>query len=414
VTQRIVVVEPISAGNSLVEQAHALGWEVLVASYDQDDRTLCEGTRRLANSIIQVDTNDEQALQIALKEAGRSVPLDGVVPGCEFYVPVVARICAQLGLPGLDPATVDLVRHKAKMRAAVAAAGLDGPPFTSVYTPEEVDQAFTKIEFPAVVKAVESSGSIHVTRVDTLEEARAAVQAVHDDDDLDLGRRLNRETVIEQYVSGDEFSADGFVFDGKVTIAAITRKLLGPEPFFVELGHLTPAALSEETTSAVERYVDGVVRAVNVTSGPFHCELRVSDGKPVLMEIAARLPGDRIVDLIESAVGISLPRAALAAALGVDPAQLGAWYEAECAVAGIRFITAPGLARYDDLEGWGELSLEPWVKEKTVLIGGGEAIGGQTDLRCRIASVRFSADSLEHAMARWAEIGERVVVRAAV
>ncbi len=413
-SRRVIVVEPVSSGNALVLHARALGWEVLVASYDRDDRTLTAEVRSAATQILTVDTNDEAALAAAVKQADQRGQIDGIVAGCEFYVPAVARLAAAHGLPGLDPQTVDLVRHKGMMRAAVAAAGLAGPRFAVIGPQDPIDEACERVGFPAVVKAVESSGSIHVTRVDDLDAARAALRTLRADDSLDLGRALNHEAVVEQYLPGPEFSADGYVVDGTPVVAAVTRKLLGPEPYFVELGHLTPALLDEAERAATAEYAAGVARAVGITAGPFHCELRWSDGRPVLMEIAARLPGDRIPELVELATGAALPTAALAAAVGVHLADVGALRGAAAPAAGIRFLTAGGAGSYDRLDGWRELLGEPWVVSGHVLIAPGEPVATQqADFRCRIAAVVFTAHSPEQARERWDEIGDRVLVRSA-
>ena len=111
------------------------------------------------------------------------------------------------------------------------------------------------------------------------------------DDELEFDRPLDTDAVIEQYVAGPEYSADGYVRDGEIVVAAVTRKLLGPEPRFLEIGHLTPAPLDEASLKEITEYTSAVVEAVDVTVGPFHCELRLSGDGPVLMEIAGRLPG---------------------------------------------------------------------------------------------------------------------------
>jgi biotin carboxylase len=410
---RIVVVEPVSSGNALVTQARALGWEVLVASYDQGDRTLAPVVRSHATEILTVDTADEAALEAILGKAHDSVPLSGIVAGCEFYVDIVARVAATLGLPGLDPATVGLVRNKARMRAAVAGAGLACPRFASVGDLAPVDEACAHVGFPAVVKPVEAAGSIHVRRVDDLDAARAAVAAIRQDMAPALGRQLSRAVIIEQYLPGAEFSADGYVRDGAVHVAAVTRKVLGPEPYFVEIGHVTPATLDDAVTAAISAYTADVVRAVRISAGIFHCELRLSGGRPVLMEIAARVPGDKIVDLVEMSTGTALPTVALAAAVGADPAALGAFRQPTARVAGIRFITAGGLPTYAALGGWEELMARSWVTSGSILIEPGTPVPAQTDSRGRVAAVMFTADSGGQAEARWAEIGELITINGA-
>ncbi|MFI5960783.1 ATP-grasp domain-containing protein [Streptomyces asoensis] len=408
---RVLVVQPAFSANAYVAHAHSLGWDVLVASREGEGRRVADTVRSLATELITVDTNDGAALEAVVVEAHGRSPIHAVVAGGEYYVPAAARLSARLGLPGLDPAAVDQVRHKARMREAVAAAGLDMPVFTVIRRPSDIGGACAHVGFPAVVKPVDSGGSVHVSRVDTVEEVRAAVAAMHAEEGLEFDRPLTTDAILEQYVPGTEYSADGYVHDGQVVVVAVTRKLLGPEPRFLELGHLTPAPLDEATRHELASYASDVVGAVGITTGPFHCELRLSDGRPVLMEIAARLPGDKITELMETATGLVLPGKVLADLTGSDPSAAGAFREPVAKAAGIRFLTASGAGSYARLDGWDELTAEPWVTASHVLVAPGAGIKtDEADYSCRIAAVVFTADSPEEAHERWSEIGDRVRV----
>ncbi|MET9773208.1 ATP-grasp domain-containing protein [Streptomyces sp. NPDC006367] len=409
---RVLLVQPAFSAIAYVTHAHALGWEVVVASHEAGSRVVAEPVRALATEIITVDTNDGDALAAAVDEAHRRAEFDAVVAGGEFYVPAAARLAERLAVAGLDPAGVDRVRYKPAMRRAVADAGLLVPRHTVVRDPAELDEACAYVGFPAVLKPVESGGSIHVSRVDTPQEARAALDVMYADEELEFDRPLDTDALLEQYVAGPEYSADGYVRDGEAVVVAVTRKLLGPEPRFLEIGHLTPAPLDEVTRREITEYAAAVAKAVGITVGPFHCELRLDgDGRPVLMEIAARLPGDRITELMEMSTGLVLPRTVLATATGLDPQELGACREPVAAAAGIRFLTAGGSGTYTRLEGWEELTAEPWVVASQVLIEPGAAVRtDEADYRCRIAVVVFTADSPAQAQERWTEIGDRVRV----
>ncbi|MFD6874992.1 MULTISPECIES: ATP-grasp domain-containing protein [unclassified Streptomyces] len=408
---RVLVVEPASSGGAtLIGVAAEMGLRVVVATADSGDRRLSDAVRAAADSVLTVETNDQAALEAAALELHRAEPFEAVLPGSDIYVTATARVAAALDLPGLPVATVDRVRDKSVMRAAVADAGLRTPRFAQATTDAELRAAAERVGFPCVLKPVACSGSIHVSRADDLGRLTAAFQRLVTDPEPDMGKLHEHRVLVEEYVQGPEFSADGYVLEGgEVTVVALSRTLLGPEPDFVELGHLTPALVDDTTLKSVEAYVGDVVRAVGITSGPFHCELRLAAEGPVLIEIGARLPGDRIVELLRLVTGVSLPRVAVAAALGLDPEAVGAFARPQAESAGIRFFSAAGRSSYRELAGWSDLEALPEVTETSVYFAPDETIPGVQDCRSRLGHALFTADSPQGALDRWQALGDLVV-----
>ncbi|GAA2504931.1 hypothetical protein GCM10010393_41970 [Streptomyces gobitricini] len=52
------------------------------------------------------------------------------------------------------------------------------------------------------------------------------------------------------------------------------------------------------------------IRALGITDGVSHVEMRLVDGRPRLVEVNGRLAGDMVGHLVRLATGIDLPRAA--------------------------------------------------------------------------------------------------------
>jgi biotin carboxylase len=130
-TGRVLVVEPMSSGAALLRAAHDLGLETVVASFDADDRRLADSVRQDVDTLVAVDTNDEAALLRTVSRLHEDGAFAAILPGFEFYVPVVARIAARLGLAGLAEESVVQVRDKTSMRRRIEAAGLRVPRYAS-------------------------------------------------------------------------------------------------------------------------------------------------------------------------------------------------------------------------------------------------------------------------------------------
>lgn len=360
----IGIVEPSSSGLELLLEARKMGFGVLVFSADQGDRVVPPMFREMVDEWCLVDTNDEEALYRAVKSVRQKYSLAALVPGFEYYVAMVSRISVGLGFVALSPDAAACVRQKSKMRRRLAACGVRIPSFFVVQSAEELEEAAAHVGFPAVAKADDLSGSVHVSKVEDREALVSAYGMYKTDSWKDLGHTSSGLFLLEEYISGSELSIEGFLdASGQAVILSMTQKLLGPEPAFVELGHIVEAELEEEEVLQIRRYIIEVLQALELTMGIFHAELRLGEKGPVLIELGARLPGDKIVELVRWTKGASLPRAMLQSFLGESPDP---WVDSpQAAFAGIRFLA-------------------PDLRGPCALLGVSEVMGMDGVLRCEI------------------------------
>lgn len=397
--KRILIIEPMTSAVSLISAARQLGMGTAVTSYDRGDRRLPSDIRAQVDSLVRVDPNDEAALISAAIRLHNDAPVSAVLPGIEFYVGTAARVAHALGLPGLPVGSVEALRNKAIMRDRITAARLRSPAYATASSEAELLDAAARIGFPAVLKPVASAGSIHVSKVSCPDSLLAAYRAMAADGRPDdVGVRLDGCVLLEKYLAGPEVSVEGFVKDSQVVVVSVTRKLLGPEPHFVEVGHIVEYDLPAATRTAITRYVTDVCRALGLTMGPYHCELRLVQGEPALVEIGARLPGGRICTLVEWVTGASLSRIMLAAYTGgaIDYPSTAA---STAICAGIYNITARQLDKVTRISGLDRLKEQSFIRDIEMYVGPGDEVPPYGDFRCRLGHVTFAADSYMEALA---------------
>jgi hypothetical protein len=109
---------------------------------------------------------------------------------------------------------------------------------------------------------------------------------------------------------------------------------------------VVPAPLDIVTARRITDYVVAVVLALGVSIGPFHAEVRFGERGPLLMEVAARLPGDEIPRLVQFACGFDLCAAMICAYLGEPVSARPLTFHT---VAGIGYFLRPGLKCYRDV-----------------------------------------------------------------
>jgi S-sulfo-L-cysteine synthase (3-phospho-L-serine-dependent) len=177
---------------------------------------------------------------------------------------------------------------------------------------------------------VTGSGSVGVRLCATAAEVFAAAAAVlgHDESVRSLPRQ--DAVLVEAYADGREYSVE--LLHG--TPVGVTRKHLGPEPYFVETGHDFPAPLAAAARGQLERTAVAALAALGLSWGAAHVELRLTPAGPVLIEVNPRLAGGMIPQLISEALGIDVIAQLVAAAAGrPGPARPG-----RNAAAAIRFL----------------------------------------------------------------------------
>lgn len=393
----VLIVAPASAGQLYPEAAHRLGMRTTVITAEGDLTTLPPGVTKFVDEVRLLDTLSTADLRAAALDVHRRHPVDAVVPGFEFSVTAAAEIAAELGVEGIDPADIQVVRDKSAMRARLHTAGVRAPAFVVASSVDEAAAAGDTVGYPCVIKPTGMLGTIGVRRADSRQDLIDGYQQIVGET-LPMVERLPGSTVVvEQYLHGKEFSAEGYVHNGQSVVLAITEKRLGPEPYFQQYGHFVRPADQVPGHEAVRDYLEMVTKALGMRTGAFHAEYRVSEQGPTLIEIGARMGGDHIAEMVETVTGLSLAQASLAAAAGVPcptPAAPAA------AVAGIHYVTEPSLfgSTYTRLDGWEQARDLPGVTNAQVAIPAGATIPDRADMRSRIAYVMFTANTFEDAL----------------
>ncbi|MCX5395609.1 acetyl-CoA carboxylase biotin carboxylase subunit family protein [Streptomyces sp. NBC_00102] len=261
-----------------------------------------------------VDLSDPVALLAGGRSLAERYDLAGVVTWDEWNLVPTARLAHALGLPSNSVEVMRACRNKAVARTLFARNGVPSAASMRARTLLEAGLATMTLGLPAVLKPAAFAGSIGVIRVDQPEELPAAFAHAS------AGASRSREdtsVLVEEYLDGPEVSVECVTHRGTTTAVAVTRKSLGGAPYFEETGHTVDAA--DPLLPQVAPVAAAAVKALGITDGVQHVELRLVAGKPRLIEVNARLGGDMIGHLVRLATGIDLPRAAADLACGRAP-----------------------------------------------------------------------------------------------
>ena len=248
----------------------------------------------------------------AVTEVGRRNAVDGVLTvSADRAVPVVAAVAETLGLPGIGSDTAYRMTHKLAMRDALAEAGVPQPPFASIRSGDDIAAALQTSGTPAVLKPVDSGGQRAVSRVDSAADVRRDLEEA-------LAESPTHEAMVEAFVEGVEMNGIVIARGGEPALLTLSDRLRPPGiGFGVGWMHVYPPSIPADQLERAERIAVESVRALGLQDGiAFPQLIAAPDGRVVVVEVAARIPGGQMADLVRHAVGVDLVEIALRQALG--------------------------------------------------------------------------------------------------
>jgi len=284
-------------------RAKELGLRVAAVDRNPDAPGLRE-----ADVVRVVDFADAEAV---LRATAR-LRLDGVLTvSADRAVPVVAAVAEARGLPGIGVETAHLMTHKVAMRRRLAEAGVPQPRFAAVRTVSERRRAAEEVGFPAVLKPADSGGQRGVFRIESLDDVDAHLYEA-------LAASPTGEAILEEFVEGTEMNGIVVARGGDAVTLTLSDRLRPPGiGFGVGWIHVFPAAIFGAQLEEAERVAARTATALGLRTGiAFPQLIATPDGRVVVVECAARIPGGQMADLVRFAVGVDLVEVQLRMALG--------------------------------------------------------------------------------------------------
>ncbi|MDG1657575.1 MAG: ATP-grasp domain-containing protein, partial [Crocinitomicaceae bacterium] len=167
-------------------------------------------------------------------EICRTLKIDGVLSiASDLAVVTVNYIAHHMGLIGNDLNSSESTTNKYKMKQVLVENDLPTAKFEIIRSEEDLERV-SIFEYPLIVKPVDRSGSLGVSKINSSEELSLAFNQA-------LKVSLCKEVIVEEFISGKEISVESISQNGSHRILAFTDKVTNGAPNFVELEHHQPA-----------------------------------------------------------------------------------------------------------------------------------------------------------------------------
>ncbi len=349
-----------------MEAARQIGVELTVASEQAS-------TLETANpaGLLTLDFAQPERAAETVRAFAREHPIQGVVGVDDDTAIVAAAVAERLKLKGNSGPAALAARDKHRQRELLAKVGVPIPRFMLRRLDEDPAAIARTITYPCVLKPLRLSASRGVMRADNAAgfvKAHARLKAIVCEPSAGF--------LIEEFIPGYEVALEGLVINRRLHVLAIFDK---PDPldgpFFEETIYVTPSQVPAGLQKAIADCAERAVRALGISEGPIHAELRYNENGPWLIELAARPIGGRCSAVLKfgeggSGKGVTLEEIILRHALGLALPSL----QRERLAAGVMMIPIPGAGTLQEVRGVAEAKAVPLIEDVQITAHPGERL----------------------------------------
>lgn len=273
-----------------------------------------------ADMFCRADISDPDAVLRVAKEER----VDGAIICCsDTGLVAVGRCNDVLGLSGITEKAAEDSANKLLMKEKLLAAGVRTARYLKVGSEGELDKVVREIGFPMIVKATDLQGS---RGINIVREESELLQAYNDT----MSLTKKDYCIIEQYIDGNEYGAQAFVYNGDVLFV----QPHGDETIMcktaVPIGHYIPYRINEELYQDTFNQVTNSIKALSINDCAVNVDLIEKDGKAYIIELTGRVGANCLPELISNYFGINYYEMILATCLGESPLPIWEKRKTEC------------------------------------------------------------------------------------
>lgn len=242
-------------------------------------------------------------LMNAVSYAARSRKIDRLVALDEFDMENVSALREHLRIPGMGLTTVRYFRDKLAMRARAKEEGILVPEFAHVLNYDDLRDYMSRVPPPWLLKPRSQASGIGMKKIHAPDELWPWLEKLGD---------LQSSYLLEQFVPGSVFHVDSVVSERKVVLAEAHAYGAPPLETSHQGGVFTTRTLPRDSAERQQLLAinQRLIEVLGLVRGVTHAEFLKAhaDGKFYFIEIAARVGGAYIGDVIEAATGVNLWR----------------------------------------------------------------------------------------------------------
>jgi biotin carboxylase len=300
--QSILCVSSYEKGQEFMRTCKSMGARVLLLTVEKlrDGDWPCDAVDEL---FFMPEELPLQHLIYTVSYVARSQHIDRIVALDEFDMENVSALREHMRIPGMGLTTVRYFRDKLAMRARAQEVGILVPQFEHVLNYDDLRGFMDRVPGPWLLKPRSQASGIGMKKIHTSHELWPWLDQLGDQQSFYL---------LEQFIPGSVYHVDSVVSERAIVFAE--PHAYGSPPLDVshQGGVFTTSTLPREAADT-QLLLDAnrqVIEGLGSVRGVTHAEFLRShaDGKFYFLEIAARVGGAYISDVVEAASGLNLWR----------------------------------------------------------------------------------------------------------
>jgi biotin carboxylase len=300
--ERFLCIASYEKGQDFLRQCAELGVRPTLLTVEKLRDT--DWPREALEDVVAVpsDLTREQILN-TVSWMARGRRFDRVIALDEFDLETAAAVREHMRIPGMGITSSAYYRDKLAMRTAARESGFLVPAFCKVFNYDDLRDYMDHVPPPWLLKPRAEASALGIRKIGRPEELWRNLD--------ELGDRQSY-FLLERFVPGDIFHVDSIVSGGKVVFSVVHQYGRPPMQVMHEGGVFTTRTVDRASRDSLELTAlnKELAPSLGMVRGVTHGEYikAHADGRYYFLEIAARVGGAFISDLVHASTGVNLWR----------------------------------------------------------------------------------------------------------
>lgn len=284
--KKLLLVGGLNNTADLIDLAHRNGVTVGVADYSKDTYV-----KRLADFAYNVSAYDEDAMVKLCK----GEQIDGIITAFnERLGPIVRKLADKLGMPA--PYTVEQLQMSTNKRFFKHTCQQYGVPVPQEYSINSIEDIYKAIiDFPVIIKPVDSASSVGVTPCNTREELVKGFEKAKK-------ASMSGEVIVEQFLPYDEINITYIAQNGDIQLAAVHDRYFNTEQDSAIKApdlYIYPSRYTDLIVKDYNKKIINMLKGIGVENGSLFIQAIVKDKQLYCYEAGMRLNGCKTYQILE-------------------------------------------------------------------------------------------------------------------